>query len=38
MVLEFHELEFHQKFFGNFEGYLAVVYYKIFCKRVEFGS
>ena len=21
MVLEFHELEFHQKIFGNFEGY-----------------
>ena len=71
MVLEFHELEFHQKNFGNFEGNFfkeikfvklefndkfefhklefqkdnrllnisqIVVYYKIFCKRVEFGS
>ena len=71
MVLEFHELEFHQKNFGNFEDYFfkeiefvklefdgkleihklkfqkdnrllnilqTVVYYKIFCKRVVFGS
>ena len=71
MVLEFHELEFHQKNFGNFEGNFfkeikfvklefndklefhklefqkdnrllnisqIVVYYKIFCKKVVFGS
>ena len=38
MVLEFHELKFHKKFFGNFEGYFfkEIKFIKLEFHKLEF--